>query len=218
MPRMPHPAPAITGDVCRVTTLVIADSEQCLFSMDYMAAGFSASPAVDLAGLVTAFATGFAPGIKALLPIDAMLNGFQGTFLSRNDIAGVFSTSGNGPGTAGANHLDKMMAVRIQKLTTLKGAHGRGGLSFGPVYTGHVTPATDANRLNPAAVTAYQAFATALQNALPIASGSFTTFTPCVSTRPPLGTSITQFAMIVTKMTVDAVLGTVRRRKLGRGI
>jgi hypothetical protein len=218
MPRVASPAPAATGDVIRVITAVLADNEMAEFGLDYMSNSFSASPATDMGFLLAAFAAANAPSIKAALPADATLQSFTGVMLSRSDIATETTTFGSGVGGIAGNHLDKELAASLLKQTTLKGAHGRGRLLFGPLSTTLVTPATDANRLNASALTAFNGLCALLAGPLTIAGGSGATFSPCVSTRPPLGSSVVTKAMPLVRMVVNPIIATAKRRRVGRGV
>lgn len=218
MPRVAAPAPAITGDVVRLTAMVLADGQQAQWSIDYMSNMFSASPQGDMSFLLAQWETAFAPGIKAALDAMSTYEGVLGTFLSRADIATQTLTTGSGVGTIAGGHLPLEMAVTFRKNSVLKGAHGRGRLSWGPVSATFVVTGTDANNITGAARTALQVIGTALAAPITIVGGSGATFSPCVSTRPLLGASIVTHAQPVNTVTVDLLLGTVRRRKPGRGI
>lgn len=218
MPRVAAPAPAITGDVVRLQWSVLADAEQNLFSMDYMANLFSPSLATDAAALASLVAAATFPQLKNVLSTDCTLEALTAIIISRADVAAQVVVTGAGAGSVMGGHIPKTMATRIRKNSTLKGAHGRGGLSVGPVPATFVTPGTNANSINAAAILAYAPFVNQLALPVAIIVGSGATYAPCVSTRPGLGVNVVSHAQPISNCTLDFVLGTVKRRRPGRGI
>ncbi len=156
MPRIAAPAPAITGDTVRLTAMVLADGQQCQWSMDYMSNMFSAGPQADLGFLLAQWVTAFSAPIKAALDAMSTYEGVLGTFLSRADIATQTVTTGTGVGGIAGGHEPLEMCVTFRKNSVLKGAHGRGRLSWGPVAAIYVVSGTDANNITGAAHTALQ--------------------------------------------------------------
>jgi hypothetical protein len=218
MPRVNAPAPAVAGDVIRLTYNVVADNEQCQFSIDFMSNQFSASVAADAVLAAALIDASVAPHLKAALDPTATYEFVLVQVMSRADIVSQTYNTGTGVGTAGASHLPREVSARLQKNSVLKGQHGRGGMSVGPVPTTFTTPATDPNVLNAAGLVAYGHLVTDWGAAYTIVGGSGATFSPCISTRPLLGLSVVTHAQVISHLSMDAKLGTVKRRKPGRGI
>lgn len=110
-------------------------------------------------------------------------------------------------GLAPAGHEPTTVAAIISKHTTLKGQCGRGHLALPGVPTAWVT----ASKIT--TLTAYESLATTLLSAITTGADTFTPIVWSKGTRtnPSKGyTEIINFA-------VKPILGTVRRRKLGRG-
>jgi hypothetical protein len=107
------------------------------------------------------------------------------------------------------------MAAVFQKKTALKGQHGRGRTSMPAIPNTFTTPATDPNIINATGLTAYLALANQLIT--PVAAGG-NTWSLIVSTAPIPPVTLTTRGSIVTLITIDPTLGTIKRRKPGRGI
>lgn len=122
-------------------------------------------------------------------------------------------------GVIGATHIPKEMAAVISKVTAVKGQHGRGRNYYPAVPVSFVTPANNPNNLNLAAITAYNAVDTAWFAGTIVDAG--TTMEPCVFTTPKtipgFAPPPVQQVALVTSFIVRAILGTVRRRRPGRG-
>lgn len=127
----------------------------------------------------------------------------------------VANIAGGTVGLVAGNPYPLETSVSAVWRTALRGQHGRGRIQFPNVPLGFVTPATDANQLNAAAVTAYLALLAAL--AAPITT-AFGVWTPCVQQRPVPPAVVSQRATYVNAYTLNHFLGTQRRRKAGRGI
>jgi hypothetical protein len=117
-------------------------------------------------------------------------------------------------GTVGATHIPMEMAAVVSKYTLTKGQHGRGRNYWPCVPTSFVTPASNANSLNATAIAAYQTLANQT-DAVGIADGAAEMFL-AVYQRPAKGFPATQ-AQAVENIIIRPVLGTVRRRRPGRG-
>lgn len=117
----------------------------------------------------------------------------------------VAASIGAGGGAAG--HEPTTVGVVIAKQSVVKGQCGRGHVTLPAVPTAWVTNSTLINS------TAHDAFALAMGGVI---SGGGTTFTPVIYSK---GTRINHTAGVtdVIQCVVRDTLGTVRRRKLGRG-
>jgi hypothetical protein len=117
-------------------------------------------------------------------------------------------------GSTGSVSLGSILAMVIQKNTNLKGASGRGRMSFSGIPSSFVTPATNPDSANAAAQTQMATLNTALMAGL---SAGGHALAPCVCTRPVAPAYLVTHAQPITSFTLDTLFGTVRRRKEGRG-
>jgi len=216
MPRLNPPAPSLTGAAVRVSVITLLEGNQCYTDHDYQtAAAFVLTPAA-LAGFLTAWWTANGALYLACLTADSQLKGVLGTDLSQGTVPTFLDSSNAGAlGTVAGHSLPSEMAVTISKRTALKGQHGIGRVSMPGVPIGFTTPATTSNQINATGVLAYVALNAELQT--PLVSGG-QTWTPCVSTRPKPPATLVTHAANTTAWVTRLLLGTARRRKIGRGI
>ena len=130
----------------------------------------------------------------------------------RNDLFGSTST-GNVPTVGGrpAGHLPTEVAGVINKVSAVKGQHGRGRLSLPAIATSDVTLSRITNAGELAALNNLEGAM------LATATDGVNTWTPCIAQRgvvPPK--LVVGFTPLVTAIT-NTLLGTIRRRKIGRG-
>lgn len=129
-----------------------------------------------------------------------------------NSLQGVISVGSAGTaGTRPAGHFPTEVAAILIKRTALKGQHGRGRISLPAISLGDATASTITLG---AAKTAQLALCTAM---LLTASDGTNTWTPCVAQRNTASPRLVVAYANLTAVAPNYVLGTVRRRKLGRG-
>lgn len=130
----------------------------------------------------------------------------------RNDIATFINPTGAGnPGTRGTPHLPTTCCVTINRVSTLKGQHGRGRFSIPTPAAADVTESTVTAA---AYLTNITTFETA---ALATVSDGTNTWTPCIAQRSFVSPRlVTNFAPITTYQ-ANLTVGSCRRRKLGKG-
>jgi hypothetical protein len=131
----------------------------------------------------------------------------------RNDLNGVFSlANGGAAGGRGAPALATTMALVMNRSTAIKGQHGRGRLSLPAICAAD----TLASRVNAAGLlTAVAALEVGM---LLTASDGVNTWTPCIGQRANTSPRLIIGAAALTNVTGDLLLGTIRRRKIGRGV
>jgi hypothetical protein len=166
----------------------------------------------QLATLLTNISANIISSFKALISADWNITQELLKVVHRNDIATVtLLTHANNIGTRPAGHEPTEVAGVTLKYSGVKGQHGRGRMSTPGVYTGDVTN----SQWTGATITTNQGVFNAA--ALLTASDGSNTWTPCIgqrgSTPPRL---IVGFTPIV-KFSQPILLGTIRRRKIGRG-
>jgi hypothetical protein len=150
---------------------------------------------------------------KAMLSADWLGNSSILNVVHRNDIMGIVGFSIlAAPGTGPAGHEPTTVAGLIIRRSGVKGQHGRGRVSIPAVPTGWVT----ASQLTLAAgLTAYNNFETAM--ALTASDGT-NTWTPCIAQRAAASPRLVIGFAPVVSVTTNPLLGTIRRRRLGRGV
>lgn len=128
----------------------------------------------------------------------------------RNDIAGqVFGDNSGGGGPA--NHLPTEVSAVILRSTAVKGQHGRGRVSLPAVPISWVTASTITNAFG---ILAYNNLAV---NMLAVASDGTNNWVPCIGQRGTVAPPVIIGAAPITRLFLDALVGTIRRRKIGRG-
>lgn len=130
----------------------------------------------------------------------------------RNDLFGNSSTA-NVPTNGGRapGHLPTEVAAVLNKATAVKGQHGRGRIGLPAIAVADVT----ASRIVAAAeVTALGNLAGAM---LATATDGVNTWTPCLGQRGAASPKLIVGFSPLTAVTANLLLGTIRRRKIGRG-
>lgn len=215
MARFNPALPLITGPVIRHTVETTnLNGQHFQVVLDYM----GQSPiGLDQATLIqfrinwrAACEAAFKDTLPASCPITKYIDADVSTGMSPTTPLDV-----NVPGNVITDPLTGTVAFILTKYTPRKGQHGRGRNYFGSVPDTFITPATDPNVINPAGAAIIAPLRTALL--VPIAAGGIN-FNLCVTTRPePPATLITRAAIVVI-LNLQPVLGTVRRRRTGRGM
>jgi hypothetical protein len=209
------PLPVLATVAYRVTVFYQLDNQVCLWNMDYIMAS-SVQTASSEQNLANNFITACTTAIRGCLAADGLFSQVKVQCLTNParipSIVAIIA--GNQPGSVAGTHLPSEVAAIISKQTSTKGQHGRGRLYLPGVPNSFVTPGTDANRLNATGVAASAALATALNSAT-IQDGAVNA-SPAVTTRVLKGLPTTQ-GQTLTTFTSRFLLGTVRRRRIGRG-
>lgn len=130
----------------------------------------------------------------------------------RNDLAGVQSLAA--AGTAGARpagHLPTEVAAVILRVSAVKGQHGRGRLSLPAISTADVT----ASKVTLAAeITNLNALAAAMIGTV---SDGTNNWTFCIGQRATTSPKLVIGFSPIASAAPNLLLGTIRRRKIGRG-
>jgi len=207
--------PAATGAVYNVIASGSGEAGIWLMNFGYMSASF-AQTILSEPNLATSWCNNFAAGLRGLLSTVYFLSAVKVVCVSVPTRQPFLNTTNAnlGAGTGGATPLPSVNAVVMSKGTLIRGQHGRGRNYFPGVPSSDVNPAVDPDRITPAAQAAYQAFAN-LMNTTPIVDGA-TNVAPAIFTRTRAGIPVTLAAGVAT-MRVSSILGSVRRRRLGRG-
>lgn len=206
--------PIIHTTLLRLSVQFAAQGSNCENVLDYLA-DTAFSPAIgDLTALAAAWATANQAAFLATLAADTSL--YDITVADLVPGLSPTSTANVGtpvPGTVTGTSFPSCLGVAAEKITAIKGQHGRGKILQGPIPLSFVTT-TDPEHINAAAITAYGALHASLLH--PISVGGHT-YKLAITTRQPTGVPIPTNAGIVVTLTQDTTIGTVKRRKLGRG-
>lgn len=213
--RVNPPLPAITGAVYNVIAEGSGEAGLWLMNFGYMAASF-AQTATSEFNLSQSWGNNFAVLLRAVLSQVYSLTAIKVVCVSLPTRQPFLNTTNAnlGNGTVAVPPLPSVNAAVMSKATGVRGQHGRGRNYFPAVPTNFVVPATDPDRLTVAAVANYMAFVNAL-NTTAIVDGA-TQVLPAIFTRTLHGLPVATAALVLT-MRMSSILGSVRRRRLGRG-
>lgn len=203
---------ALTNDIFRVKVVGFLENQTCVSSFFYKGPSLvNNATQANLTDLGSGFvaAGGMLLKYLAACSSDYTLSQVNIDCPTTPSLAPLITTqagSGGGP----TPHLPTEMAVVIIKQTAVKGQCGRGRVSIPAVPSAWVT----ASKLT--TVTAHNALAVAMTDA--ITSGP-DTFFPCIYSKA--GSRIFPIAgyaaLTLCQLAAGSLLGTVRRRKIGRG-
>lgn len=210
------PAALITGPGVRVTLQYQTDNNTQQNSIAYNLGSSVVPTLLDLQNFTTAWnTTNLAPlqGTQTVnttffqLLVTEVWYGLTPTYVA------TYTGGTTGSVTGGVYPLE--VAVSAVWRTSLKGQHGRGRIQFPNVPLSFVTPGTDPNSLNAAGISAYLSALAALNTSITTSLGIWF---PVVIQRAIPPAVLSQRATQIASSTLNHVLGTQRRRKLGRGI
>lgn len=206
--------PPLTGDAYRLTIFSQTHAQTCMNTFDVMGDAYAASPATNMAALLAAWILAVETPYRAVLTGSTRIFNYNIQCISSLAPASIDS-SASLFGTVAGFELPLEMAAIIKKTGPLKGQHGRGRVYAPAVPISFTTPATDPNLLNNAGGIAYNAVGSAVQAAVVIGGINYT---PIVAPRPIAPAAVVTLGAPITQHKYVALLGTVRRRREGRGI
>lgn len=178
----------------------------------YFSSGVAAPTPAQLTTLLTNISTNLANQYATNISSDWTITRETLDVVHRADLAGVLSTAraGQAGGRAGG-HLPTENAMVLVRYTAVKGQHGRGRIGLPPPAPADVT----ASRVSAAGlITTLNTLATQM---LVTASDGANTWTPCSVQRATVPPKLVVGFSPLTRIVVNTLLGTVRRRKIGRG-
>lgn len=200
-----------TYGVVRYVIQGLFQAQMTINVFDYFAAIPGPGQAA-LATLLTNISANILSAFRTCVGTDWAVTVEKLTPIHRNDLSGVISTAHTGQaGTGGSASADSELAIVLLKHSALKGQHGRGRTSLPAVPAGGIT---QSNVTLAGLLTNLGSLAVDMGIA---ASDGANNWLPCISTRSTASPRlVTSFAGI-TVVTVNGLLGTIRRRKIGRG-
>jgi hypothetical protein len=215
MPLPPSPpAPVITGPVLRATMFGRCNGQICENTHDYMARTMPLVTSTSMAAFAAGWTTTIEAAYQTVVPASDYLLLTTVACISLNTLVTI-TTAVNLAGLVAGNSLPIEMAAVVSRYSALKGKHGRGRFFAFGVPILFTTPASDPNLLNGAGIANYQGLGTSLLG--PFVLGGVT-WDPVISTRPVTPLVVVSRAAVVTSYFPQPLLGTVRRRREGRGI
>jgi hypothetical protein len=182
--------------------------------LDYMAAGPVALSQTIVNAFIAAWQANAEALLKNTLATDVTISRYTAADVVIGTTPTVIKLVSVAGGVAG-NSLPGPVASVTTKYTALKGQHGRGRYYGGSVPISFCTPAVDPNTLNAGALAAYVNYNLGLL--APLAAGGVN-WALAVSLRPAPPLTLVTNAALVTILQTEQPLGTVRRRREGRGI
>jgi hypothetical protein len=184
---------------------------------DYAVMGADALTAGSEAAIANSFYAMVATALRAMMDTSTYIMSVKVTCLTtitRVPYVAALNSGAGFAGTASTPHLPKEMAAILSCYTAYKGQHGRGRKYTAGVPTSFVTSSSNANSLNTSGVAALTALGTAVLAGTCVDGA--TVMSPCIYTRVKGATPVTNAAPI-TSTIARSLLGTVRRRRPGRG-
>lgn len=207
------PLPAIPGGSHVVLYRILGNLESQLTISTFYWMGANANPtSTQLTTLLTAISAGLFTKYAALCSADWTGRQERLDVVDVNSIAGVLSNANQGvAGTRTAGHEPTEVAQPVIRYTAVKGQHGRGRFSIPGISTADVTgSAIVAGTWN----TALGLFNTAMMAAY---SDGANSWIAVLASRSSTAPRLANGASALTSAVKSPLLGTIRRRKIGRG-
>jgi hypothetical protein len=214
--RINVPLPSLVGATAfelQVTGFI--DNQIWIFGMQYIWTGGAVPNANAELNLGNNWATNCVTSLRGIIASDVQINQVKVSCLTIPARLPVYTSGGGLPafGSVAGNHIPSEMAGIVSRYTNFKGQHGRGRFYVPGVPISFVTPAGDANRINALGVSAYSVFVANIVT--PISDGT-NNYSLAVIQRTRGGAAATNGAA-ATQAFGRSLLGTVRRRRVGRG-
>jgi hypothetical protein len=168
--------------------------------------------AAQLTALLTSISGVIFNNYKACLSADWSLTRETLDVVHRTDINGVQSVA-NVPSVGGrpALHEPTEIAAVILRKSAFKGQHGRGRLSLPAISTSDVGASSIIGTALPTALAGLRG------QMLLSASDGVNSWVPCIAQRTNVSPHFIVAAAQITSTSQNLLLGTIRRRKIGRG-
>lgn len=207
-------APPLTGDAVRITTVTTSQSQLCMNVFDYEASALNAVNATNIVAVANAWTAANQAAYFACMTSDTTAVSISVQVPSSVSVASA-NVPWVGVGTVAGNQYPLEMAAVLSKYSALKGQHGRGRTYMPALPVSFITPVIDPNVLNATGIAAYNAFTAGLMGGLVV--GGFN-LSLAILTRPKKPITIVSQGVLVSRWVTQRLLGTVRRRREGRGI
>jgi hypothetical protein len=209
----PHlPPVGNTFGIVQYKIIGTIESQQTVSTFTYQAA-VPAPSGTLMTTLLNNISTNLRAAYAACLSSAWLLTEEDLDCIHRNDINGVFTTAHSGlTGGRGPTTLPTTVAIVINRTSNVKGQHGRGRVSLPAV----VAADTTLSKISAAGlITALIALETAM---MVTASDGINVWTPCIAERANVSPRLAIGSSALQTVVHDSLLGTIRRRKIGRGV
>lgn len=205
--------PVATAKVIQITVQGSVEGQMTINTFYYLSPpGGSAHTQATMRGAATAWQTAFLARYRAAISVDWTLTSVAAISLSDFTLIPFVDTTNAGQaGTGPAGHEPTMVASVISRITAVRGQHGRGRIYLPAVPTAWVTNSTVTLA---AGTLAYFNVGTDMLNGFTLGADVY-------------GAALVQRSKILPKTLIGAgfiinvanrpLLGTVRRRRIGRG-
>lgn len=205
--------PALTGNVVMLTLFGTVENQLTLNILYYEDQTGTVGSITNLNSFIGSWTVPNQASLLAVSSSDWSLTQYKAQYVNLPAIIPQYSTTGlPQPGTGPATHEPTTVAALISKFSQVKGQSGRGRYYIPAIPTAWVT----ASSINPTFITNYNTYAGKLVNQ--ITSGGIT-YTPGIFSRRGFnkvtgtGGGFSPMSNAIAK----TLLGTVRRRRIGRG-
>jgi len=183
-------------------------------TFDYMTTAPGAITSTNMAALVAGWITDMDLQYRACLTPATSCVAVLGQCLSSGSVVSI-NSQWTGIGSVLGSQLPLEMAAIITKYSNLKGQHGRGRVMMPAIPVSFCTPVLDPNLLNNVGKTAYATLAADYLSGYTVGA---VVLKAAILTRPIRPAHLVTTGILVSSLTVQSLLGTVRRRREGRGI
>lgn len=217
MARFNPPLPTVSGTCVRLIMQCLTQAQISLTKFDYIDISNPGNPSLsELQAFRAAWRTLVEGSILlCLTPLTSITGYFVQELFYGTTPSDQFNLPSPVPGTQGTNNLPLIMAAVTRSQTAVKGQRGRGRTAWPAVPDSFTTPATDPDILNATGIAKYTSVLGSL--ATNVVVGTRTWNWSILTPPAPPATLIRNGSAIVSS-TVDSILGSMRRRKIGRGI
>jgi len=202
----------MTGPAYRLEVRLSEDNQEVQTNFEFMAtAGIPI--AGEEAALITAFDAANFGAMAACFCLSTVIHGYKVTCLSDITRIPVYGAALTGTGTVVGPHINMELAAIMRKYTAHKGQHGEGRNYLPAIPLSFVSTAINPNVINGVGSGFYAAFMASVLAPLTV---GLKTFQLAICTRPATNINYTLGAP-VTSAQATALMGTQRRRRIGRG-
>ncbi len=208
----PH-LPSIVGLAGCIVYKIIGSLENQLTVNTFYYSSVNIAPNTSqLTTLLAAISTNLMAAYRACVSADWTCTLERIDVVHRNDLNGVQSlANAAAAGTRGAGHFPTEVAITIARSSLVKGQHGRGRISLPAV------PLADVTASNITAVALVNNLLTLCAQMKLVASDGANNWTPSIAERSVTSPKLVIGASAITACSPRTLLGTCRRRKIGRG-
>jgi hypothetical protein len=207
----PLPAVPIANSVA-VFKIVGAIENQLTVNTFYYLGGSAAPNTLQIGTLGVNLENLLLPLYQACISADWTMAYSSVDIVDKNTFFGSQRTTSAGlHGTRTAGHFPTEVAMVIARYSLTKGQHGRGRISLPAIALADVTASTITSAT---LITAQNALAVAM---LAVVSDGTNNWSPCIAQRSTTTPRLVIGASLLQSIRPRLLLGTVRRRKIGRG-